>query len=312
MTNLIQQAQKALAAWDLQTADITLAAQRENTVFRVEHTRGTFALRQHRQGYHTAAALKSELDWITALAAADRPVPQPIATLKGALLHTQNNQNFSLITWLPGTPMGITGTPLTLENRRDVFHALGAEMARLHSTSDQWIPPKDFTRTPWDADGLVGDTPHWNRFWDNPALTKPQASLFADFRDTAQNLLTEIQLDYGLIHADLLRENVLIDGDIIRFIDFDDSGPGYRLFDLATTLLRNGEEPDIAQLSEAMIAGYHSQRPLDLTHLPLFMALRACTYVGWVMTRPDLENHAARTQTNIARAITHVQLFFEN
>ena len=115
MTNLIQQAQKALAAWDLQTADVTLAAQRENTVFRVEHTRGTFALRQHRQGYHTAAALKSELDWITALAAADRPVPQPIATLKGALLHTQNNQNFSLITWLPGTPMGITGTPLTLE-----------------------------------------------------------------------------------------------------------------------------------------------------------------------------------------------------
>ena len=95
----------------------------------------------------------------------------------------------------------------------------------------------------------------------------------------------ETSLDYGLIHADLVRENVMRDGDTLQFIDFDDAGFGFRFFDLATTLIKNRGEPDYAELKAALIDGYRSQRPIDPDNLDLFILLRALTYVGWIITR---------------------------
>jgi Ser/Thr protein kinase RdoA (MazF antagonist) len=90
-----------------------------------------------------------------------------------------------------------------------------------------------------------------------------------------------------LIHADPVRENVLIDENHVQLIDFDDGGYGFRLFDLATVLLKCRSEPDFSMLSEKMQAGYHSIRELDVTHLQFMIALRAFTYVGWIIPRRD-------------------------
>ena len=38
-----------------------------------------------------------------------------------------------------------------------------------------------------------------------------------------------------LNEKDLVRENVMVDGDKLQLIDFDDGGFGFNLYDLATT-----------------------------------------------------------------------------
>ena len=57
-------AKQALDRWALTAPVMVLAAHRENKVYRVEATEGTFALRYHRPGYRTDAELLSELQWM--------------------------------------------------------------------------------------------------------------------------------------------------------------------------------------------------------------------------------------------------------
>jgi len=200
--------------------------------------------------------------------------------------------------------LGKTGVPLELDDREAMFRAIGREMARLHEISDSWTPPKSFTRRRWDREGLLGDAPVWGRFWDNPTLSADDRALLLQLQSVATRELTarEAGLDYGLIHADLVRENVMVDGDKVQLIDFDDSGFGFRLFDIATTLLRNRAESDYEALKSALLDGYLSVRGLDLAALDLFLALRACTYVGWIISRMHEEGAAARNARFVVTA----------
>jgi Ser/Thr protein kinase RdoA (MazF antagonist) len=161
------------------------------------------------------------------------------------------------------------------------------------------------------VNGLIGDDPLWGRFWENPTLAYGQKQLLETFRDHAQTALAQGDHDFGLIHADLLRENVLVDGDALRLIDFDDGGHGFRLFDLATTLFRIKDEPNATELSAALIDGYQSTRPINITHLPLFIALRACTYVGWIVTRMEIPNAEQRNAEHITNATQAVAKWLE-
>ncbi len=73
---MIEVAQAALECWGLADAKLSLAAARENHVFRVHTADGDFALRVHRRGYRSDAELNSELDWMTMVAAGDQPVDE--------------------------------------------------------------------------------------------------------------------------------------------------------------------------------------------------------------------------------------------
>ena len=304
-------AHQALENWDIQPTDVNLAAERENKVYRVTTPNGDYALRQHRAGYRTDAELASELIWMAAVKASGLDVPQPIAAKDGTFLTVIDSVQFDILTWLPGRQLGAHGTPLDLENPEQTFRTLGQSMAKLHNASDAWTPPTDFTRPAWNADGLIGETPLWGRFWDNPTLAHGQKELLESFRAKACAALKEGDHDFGLIHADMLRENVLVDGEILRIIDFDDGGHGFRLFELATTLFRVKDEPNSVELTTALIDGYQSIRPINITHLPLFMALRACTYVGWIVTRMELPNAEKRNIEHIQNATQAVAKWLE-
>ncbi|MBO9446404.1 homoserine kinase [Ruegeria sp. R14_0] len=280
----------------MEDAEWSLVAARENHVYRVRDGTTSYALRLHREGLHTAAELRSELQWMSAVATNGVSVPSPIATKNGAFLIEVEGINVDLLDWLPGRPLGATEARLETDNRAATFRAIGREMARLHKISDDWSPPDSFTRWSWDRAGLLGDTPLWGRFWENPTLNKEDQALLTHFREKADHELRQLEhsLDYGLIHADLVRENVMVDGDKIRLIDFDDSGYGFRLFDLATTLIKNREEPDFEQLRRALLDGYRSERPINTDQLDLFLALRATSYVGWISSRLEEEGSSDR------------------
>ena len=102
-----------------------------------------------------------------------------------------------------------------------------------------------------------------------------------------------------MIHADVLRENVFVNEGSLTLIDFDDAGYGFRLFDIATALIKNRREPHYEALKSALLSGYQSLRPLsprDLEALPLFILLRALAYLGWAEARRHEIGMTARRQ----------------
>ena len=298
-------ARQAAALWGFDAERITLAARRENVVWRAEDGRGAFALRLHRPFYRTEAQLLSELRWMEALAAAGLSVPRPLPSKTGRLVERVGDTFVDVLTWLPGRPLGAQGQMNGIADRTGLCHDLGAMLARLHALSDAWTPPAGFTRPVWDRAGLLGDAPLWGPFWDNPGLSGTQRGLFLAARDKARGHLAAIEgdLDYGLIHAAALSENIMIHEGHLSLIDFDDGGWGFRDFELATVLMRFLPAPDYTDLRAALLAGYRCRRAVEAETLDLFILLRALSYPGWIIPRLSEPGGAERSARAIATAL---------
>jgi Ser/Thr protein kinase RdoA (MazF antagonist) len=301
MTDL---AQKAAAEWGLAHARLQFVAGRENQVYRVSDAAGDHALRLKRPGYRHSIEIESELLWMAALDRAGILVPRPVPSLRGHWMEQVDGHLVDLLTWMPGQTLGALLTESTDADAQALFHNLGQCMAKFHAASDAWVKPDGFSRVAWDAEGLLGETPLWGRFWEHPALPAEDKALFEGFRAKAAQDLRRMGsgLDHGLIHADLVRENVLISGGRIGMLDFDDGGWGYRVFDLATTLLKFIDAPHYPKLKDALVRGYLGVRTIDLGALDLFLALRAVTYVGWIVPRLGEEGATERSHRYVATA----------
>lgn len=301
---------QAAGLWGLNPTGISLVAQRENAVWRADGDRGVFALRLHRVGYRTVAELTSELAWMAALQTAGMAVPRPIASRDGRLVEVIDGTCVDLLTWLPGHMAGNHGTLEGIGDRCGYMRRLGALLAQMHDISDVWTIPSGFTRPRWDRAGLVGAAPLWGPFWQNPDLTAEERDLVLEARDRADSALAALEntQDFGLIHADAITENVMIDGDTLSLIDFDDGGWGFRDFDLATVLMRQLTAPDYTALRLALLEGYSARRLVDPQTLDLHILLRSLTYLGWIITRrsePGGEDRSARARATalpLARA----------
>ena len=96
---------------------------------------------------------------------------------------------------------------------------------------------------------------------------------------------------FGLIHADLMAENILLHEGNPYVIDFDDSGFGWFIYDLATMLPINLPEEEEARVAcDAWTEGYRSVEPLAYEHLeelPTFLMCRYLVGLGWLHTRKE-------------------------
>lgn len=296
-------ARRALPHWNVEGARLDLLKYRENAVFKVTAGTDGFALRVHRPGYHTNEALHSELQWMEALAASGFDVPSVRPTLAGdlfAVVHADGVPapvQVDVFEWIEGRQLGSVeaehgghDAPIA-----GLYRTLGAIAAELHNRAQNWQPPPGFVRHAWDEHGLAGEEPFWGRFWDLPRLTPDRRRLLTAARDCVYRDLAALPKrpeTYSMIHADFCQENLLVDGERVRLIDFDDSGFGWHLFELVTPLYFLRDEPYYDTVRDAVIAGYRSRRALpdaELERLPLFMLARGLTYVGWVHSRPETE-----------------------
>ncbi|MCK0140362.1 phosphotransferase [Aliiroseovarius sp. F47248L] len=286
--------ERALAAWG--ATDIRMIKDRENVVHEVLVNGHPAALRLHRPGYQSADAIRSELDWMAALDAAGMSVPAPIPTLMGDMVaDLGEGQIATMVSWVDGAPIGEGGVPLPGSKAEQValYHKVGAEIAKLHNLTDALTLPTNFSRHRWDIPGLLGDNPFWGRFWECPALSDDDYALIQRARAVAHDRATvflENGADFGLIHADALRENIFVHNGELTLIDFDDAGFGFRLYDLAVMMTQNEDEPAYEAIRTAALAGYRAHRALsqeaeDL--LPLFIMIRRFASMGWAVPRYD-------------------------
>lgn len=305
-------------------AQPALIKYRENAIFKVTRDDGAvFALRIHRYGYHDDAALLSELAWMNALASSGVAVPNIIRNERGDLLtfarspSIAERRQIDMLSWLDGVPLAVLerGGALSVAQRRAHYRKVGELLATLHEQAANWTMPAGFSRPDWFAEALVGENPHWGRFWELDRLTTGERALLVRAREAAASALKSFPQtahNSGLIHADLLADNVLVDGAQVRPIDFDDCGFGWNLFDLATSIYFTRDDADHDGLTDALIAGYRTVRDLpesDLDALPLFLLLRATTYLGWVSTRAETATARELAPMLIARCCREAEAF---
>ena len=295
----------ALSRWGVGDCEPEIVKYRENAVFRVQAADGQGAvLRVHRHGYHSDAALRSELAWLEALNADGIPVPAVIPSAAGAPFEivqaagVPEPRQVDMLTWMPGIPIGTMeeGLNPAIADVHAVFAGVGRLCARLHNQTGVWPQPQGFVRHAWDREGLVGPEPLWGRFWEAAVLGVEERRLIERARARVHEDLTAYGRSprrYGLIHADLNLDNMLFDGERAILLDFDDCGFGWHLFDLSTiwTLFHGS---DLAETMRAgVVEGYRRERDLpdeELALLPLFELGRAFSYLGWVHTRSETES----------------------
>lgn len=306
---------EALAAFGVQGAQFISAS--ENAVYQVKGPGGKAALRLHRDGYQNAETIWSELWWTKALANAGVQVPLPLAALNGDNIVTlPNGQLATMVSWVKGAPFGIYGAPLngTGTEQEALFKRIGQAVAHLHNVTDKLTFPDTFQRHSWDRDGLLGETPFWGQFWENPTLTNDERTMVLRARAVAHDQLTvflENGADFGLIHADILRSNTYIHDQNVTLIDFDDCGFGFRIYDLATLMSQNEGLENTPALQAAAVAGYRKIRPLSdeaEALLPMFLMLRRFASMGWIVPRAKPGANEIRTYAERAVKAAHAFL----
>ncbi|MGQ4600920.1 phosphotransferase [Nocardia sp. R6R-6] len=286
------------------TADalISFVKYRENYVFKVDMAGESRALRIHRSGYRSDSEIAEELDLICALGNAGVAVPRVCTSADGSRLCFAADDDGDLhqvdmLVWVDGAvPLGDIGTAFLGEALIDEsrFRALGALIAEFHNAVIS-IEQGKSVRPAWDAPGLVGD----RAVWGDPRRAFGDDALGGAIVEEAIPMLLSTLEEYGRlpgrygqIHADFTPENVLVDEQRMTIIDFDDSGHGYYLFDLATAFFFYQPHPRSEAVLSALCDGYRSVRELDdhdyAALRPMLLA-RGLTYLGWAADRPGDE-----------------------
>jgi Ser/Thr protein kinase RdoA (MazF antagonist) len=289
-----QLATAALERYGVDEARIFLVRQAGNTLFRVWtsnlpgpeapdglYEEGQYLLRVHEPGYQEPEAIDLELSWLAAMRReANLPVPEPIATLDGQWMLSinapgvQGTRNCSLLRWVKGRSVKNCFRPHHLR-------AQGRLMAQLHQFSTQWQPPAGLCKRKFDWDGLfhndVGSGMANAEAWALlPPLHREAFSFVAgQIRDVMEDWGQGLDV-FGLIHGDLAVDaNLFFWHGEPRAIDFDDSGFGYWVFDLAVALDACRDDPAYLHYRDALLNGYAEFRSLaekQAEHIELFLA----------------------------------------
>ena len=298
-----------MAHWGLKNAKAYFVAERENRIFRIESDQGTYALRQHRQGLRSPSQIQAELRWMADLHQAGLPVPRPLAPYVYDYPYNQQSQLFSLITWLPGQALW----QYPGKDDPKIFNALGQLIRKMHDQPDPHLdrPLLDrphLDRPVWTAPELLGEAPLWGRFWEHEALSPKETTLLLKFRQEAWAALQAADLPVRLIHADMLKENVLIHQGRVSLIDFDDCAYSYPLFDLTAPLVQPLADENFYEKRDALLAGYGA---IDRRALAVLFAIRCCTYLGWVRDKQNTPAGQAMSDRIRVRALSQVHQWMD-
>lgn len=296
----------ALNLWpqfDPAGARVRLVNHSENHTFRIDAPGAPpFMLRVHRPEYQTVRSIGSELDWLMALHRDTRlPIPEPLAGRDGEILQhffTPSGQSHHgvLFRYIEGAE------PSPESNLVELFGVLGDYAAQMHLHVIDWTPPAGFERQVWNAASILDADGLWGDWRTAPGVDDAIEPVLDTLCDALRRRLAEYGTGpdrYGLIHADMRLGNLLVDGDKVSLIDFDDCGFCWFGYDFAAAISFHETHRAIPALKEAWIEGYRAIRPLDeqdIAMLDALVMLRRMALLAWIGSHA--ETHLAQSHMN--------------
>lgn len=260
----------------------------ENATYRVDDpgTGRTGILRVHRQDYHSLRSIQSELDWLAALH--DSPVNTNtiIPTDTGDRVYVTEVDGAERYAVMFEVMPGVEPDDTVLHPTS--FRTLGAITAQLHEHAKAWTVPSGFRRFSWDWEHCLGEQPRWGRWQDGIGVEAADVDLFTRAAQIMQERLQEYGSGtdrFGLVHADLRLANLLVEGEQVNVIDFDDCGFSWFMYDFGTAVSFIEHDPRLPQWQQAWIEGYRSVAELtsaDEDMLATFVMLRRLLLVAWM------------------------------
>ena len=152
------------------------------------------------------------------------------------------------------------------------------------------------TRPVWDCDTTLGPHALWGDWRVFAGFTPQEKELLERAETRIRAALVAYgkpRERFGLIHADMRLANLLVEGDILKLLDFDDCAYSWRLFDLAASLSFIEARPDLPDLVAAWLEGYRAVStayPLvgaDMAVIPSLIMMRRLQLTAWLATRHD-------------------------
>lgn len=188
----------------------------------------------------------------------------------------------------------LKGSDTALPTAEQCFHT-GAMLAKMH------LVAADFP--------LEMENPRYDAWWTEacarllPVLSQDDAALLCSEIDALKDNLGN-HLPSGIIHADLFKDNVLLDGgQVSGFIDFYYACRGNFMYDLAIAVndwARTADNKLDEALKKAFIGGYEGVRPLSAEEKAYFpTAQRAGCIRFWVSRLLDFHFPQAGEMTFI-------------
>lgn len=247
----------------------------ENTNYFVTTSNGRFVLTLFEK--LTADELPFYLNLMAHLARHGIPCPCPVANRHNQFLGTLNGRPASIVSRL-------NGKSISAPNNEQCA-AIGAMLGQMHNAGQSF---SQIMSNPRGAAWRALTAPQVRPFLDTQqaALLDSEVALHARQRNWAA-------LPQGVIHADLFRDNVLLEGDSIGgLIDFYFACSDALLYDVAITVndwCMNADGMLEAAHTQTFLRAYHAVRPLqdrERAAWPLMLRLAALRF--WLSRLFDL------------------------
>ena len=246
----------------------------ENTNYFVTTGNGRFVLTLFEK--LTADELPFYLNLMAHLARHGIPCPCPVANRSNQFLGTLNGKPACIVSRLSGKS---TTTPSDAQ-----CAAIGAMLGQMHSAGQSFSQIMPNPRGgPWRATTAPQVRPFLGA--EQAALLDSEVALHAQ--------QSWISLPQGVIHADLFRDNVLLeDNRVGGLIDFYFACSDALLYDVAITVndwcMNSGGELDAAR-AQVFLRAYHTVRPLQDSEREAWpLMLRAAALRFWLSRLYDL------------------------
>lgn len=262
-----------------------------NATMKVSAKNGvSYALRININSPRTIENVKAEIAWVRFLAEDGKVhVPVPIKNCEGEFYTTifhvpsQRTLNCVLYSWLDGEELGD-------EPSVDQLKKLGAAMATLHLSSENFELPQDaklpsFLDPLWETEDLLLG----NRSVLDSASRDLISQALNEIRSETQRLFKANKSQ--IIHADLHGWNLMWNDGIVSVFDFDDSGIGLPLQDLATAIYYL----DTPEQDEALKEGYSSVAPLpqySIREMETLLLQRRIILLNYLYETSNVEHRA--------------------
>ncbi|MYU23637.1 phosphotransferase [Streptomyces sp. SID8352] len=270
--------------------EIRLLQFEDNAVYLVEADGGRYVLRMSVRDGRSPQEQESELGWMDALVS-DKAIiaPKPVHAGPDRKVLSQTPSGWpetvtsAVFEWIPGK-----ASPGSLN--AEMAEELGRVTAKLHEHAVRYEMPAGFSRPAWG---------HAQIFEDGAAVSDPLAverldvgeqDLLVQVGEAVRDRLPEhVSAEWGLIHADLHRGNLVVTPDNnLAVIDFDDCGLGYYMLDVATVLssfLRSVGPAKYPNFAEKYVCGYLSVRefPASIDRLNEFLVMRDMIILNFIL-----------------------------